>query len=180
MARHARTASRKRQSGLSTLLLVILIAVLLLLAGGGAFAALYFTGVIHGSKPAAPAPQASATGAGADGAPSKKPEGPPQYLPLDPPLVVNFDNKGRVGYLQVSINVMAHSKKAIEAVKANMPVVRNNLILMMSSKSYKQLDTREEKEKLREQAREEINRVLKDQSSGERIADVYFTAFVMQ
>lgn len=179
MANLPHTVSRRRQRGLSTLILVVLIAILLLLAGGGALAALYFTGVIHGKKPQAVTVR-KADGATGTDATAGEPAAPPQYLPLDPPLVVNFDNKGRVGYLQVSINVMAHSKAAISAVRDNMPVVRNNLILLMSSKSYEQLDSREEKEKLREQARDEINRVLKAQGSGEQISEVYFTAFVMQ
>lgn len=166
----------RRQAGVSALVLVIILGVFLLLAGGGAVATLYLTGVIDTGQAAE-----KDAGDGADGeGESEPPRPPPQYLPLEPPLVVNFDRKGRVGYLQVSIELMAREKETIQALQQHMPVVRNALVLMMSSKSYEGLDERSEKEALREAAREEVNTVLKEQNVDGRVEAVYFTAFVMQ
>lgn len=170
-------STRARQRGISTLVLVIIITVVLLLAGGGAFAALYFTGMISGGEDAA----AMAEGEGGEGAEgAKEPPKPPIYLPMEPPLVVNFDRQGRVGYLQVSIELMARDKATLDVVRNHMPVVRNAMVLMMSSQSYEQLDERSEKEKLRQKALEEVNAVLEEQGAEGRIESVYFTAFVMQ
>lgn len=169
-------STRARQRGISTLVLLIIITVVLLLAGGGAFAALYFTGMINGGEDAA----AMAEGEGAEGEAAEEPPKPPIYLPMEPPLVVNFDRQGRVGYLQVSIELMARDKATLDVVRNHMPVVRNAMVLMMSSQSYEQLDERSEKEKLRQKALEEVNAVLEEQGAEGRIESVYFTAFVMQ
>lgn len=172
LSRVGESATLRRQRGASTLVVVLLAVVFLLLASGAAVATLYFTGVIGGGTVGevleageeAPAP----------------PAGPPRYLPIEPAMVVNFDRNGRVGYLQVNIEIMAREESAIEGVRQHMPVVRNNLLLHMGGKSYEELQTREQKEMLREEARDEINRVLEERGVAERIEEVYFTAFVMQ
>ncbi len=163
------TASPASQRGASKLIVIALVFVFLMIASGVAVAALYFTGVIGGEDVTAEAEQAEA-----------EPPKPPVYLPIEPAMVVNFERQGRVGYLQVSIEVMAREQAAIDAVRQHMPVVRNNLLLLMSGKSFKELETREQKNALREEARREINRVLDRQQVNGDIEAVYFTAFVMQ
>ena len=61
-----------------------------------------------------------------------------------------------------------------------MPVIRNNLVMLFSSQTYKALMTVQGKEKLREQALREIQKVM-EKETGEKVVDnVYFTSFVMQ
>jgi flagellar FliL protein len=172
----------RRQAGLSTVVLVILILVaVLLLGGGGTVAALYFGGVIGGdSAPTANADAAGADAQGGDAQAKAEKKKPPIYLPIEPALVANFDRKGRVGYLQAGVELMAREQKTIDAAQKNMPVIRNNLLFLMSSKSYEELSDRAGKEKLREQALGEVNKVLEEQGFDGRIEAVYFTAFVMQ
>ncbi len=45
--------------------------------------------------------------------------------------------------------VMAHDEKAIDSVQKNIPVIRNNLLLLMSNRNYQSMMSREGKEKLR-------------------------------
>lgn len=113
------------------------------------------------------------------GAPSERPE-PTIYYTLEGELVVNFEDGGRVRYLQVGIDVMTHDAETIEGLKTHAAVVRNNLILLFSGRDYRELLTREGKESLRELAREEIRNVLESRGAASAVEEIFFTRFVMQ
>lgn len=103
-----------------------------------------------------------------------------EYLVLDPVFVTNLQDKDKQRYLQVGVQVMARDKEAIEAVKFHMPVIRNNLTLLFSSKNSKEINNRFDIEKLREEALAEIHKVLMENLGREGIEGVYFTSFVIQ
>lgn len=106
--------------------------------------------------------------------------GPALYLSLEPPFVVNAVGQGSTHYLQVSMDVMARDPAVIEAVKKHMPVIRNNLIMLLSSQDQAVVGTREGKEKLRADALAEVQKVLKEQIGEPGVEALYFTIFVMQ
>jgi flagellar FliL protein len=101
------------------------------------------------------------------------------YYAIDPPLVVNFEDGSVVRFLQITMEVMAHDQKAIDSVQKNIPLIRNNLLLLMSNRNYQALMSREGKDKLREEALAEIRAVQKKQG-GEDVDDLLFTSFVVQ
>jgi flagellar FliL protein len=101
------------------------------------------------------------------------------YYAIDPPLVVNFEDGSVVRFLQITMEIMAHDQKAIDSVQKNMPLIRNNLLLLMSNRNYQSLMSREGKEKLRAEALAEVKDVQKKQG-GEDVDDVLFTSFVVQ
>jgi flagellar protein FliL len=94
-------------------------------------------------------------------------------------MVVNFEDGSVVRFLQISMEVMAHDQKAIDSVQKNMPLIRNNLLLLMSNRNYQSLMSREGKDKLREEALAEIREVQKKQGGGD-VDDLLFTSFVVQ
>ena len=101
------------------------------------------------------------------------------YYAIDPPLVVNFEDGSAVRFLQISMALMAHDQKAIDSVQKNIPLIRNNLLLLMSNRNYQTLMSREGKEKLRQEALAEVRAVQKKEG-GSDIDDVLFTSFVVQ
>jgi len=101
------------------------------------------------------------------------------FYAIDPPLVVNFEDGSAVRFLQITMEVMAHDAKAIESVQKNIPLIRNNLLLLMSNRDFQSMMTREGKEKLRQEALTEVRAVQKKQG-GEDIDDLLFTTFVVQ
>ena len=101
------------------------------------------------------------------------------YYAIDPPLVVNFEDGSVVRFLQITMEVMAHDQKAIDSVQKNIPLIRNNLLLLMSNRNYKTMMSREGKEKLRQEALTEIRAVQKKEG-GPDIDDLLFTSFVVQ
>jgi flagellar protein FliL len=143
--------------------LIVIIGAAVLVIGAGA--ALLLT---HGR---------SATGHKSAAAPS----GPPLYLALDPPFVVNFQADQIVRFLQVSIEVMSRDPKTLDLLKANDPVVRNDLLLLLGNQKYATLATPQGKEQLRADALIVVRKDLA-QAGGDpkRLEAVYFTSFVMQ
>jgi flagellar FliL protein len=101
------------------------------------------------------------------------------YYAIDPPLVVNFEDGSAVRFLQITMEIMAHDPKAIESVQKNIPLIRNNLLLLMSNRDYQSMMSREGKEKLRQEALTEIRAVQKKES-GLDVDDLLFTSFVVQ
>jgi flagellar FliL protein len=111
---------------------------------------------------------------------SKPANGPAIYYALDPPLVVNFEQDGGMRFLQVTVEVMARDQDVIAAVQQNAPLIRNNLMLMMSSISYPEIMTREGKEKLRAAALAEVKSILKRETGKNGPESLLFTSFVVQ
>lgn len=101
------------------------------------------------------------------------------YLALDT-MVVNFAQKGPARYLQVDIQLMAHDAGALTTIEEHMPVIRNDILVMLGGQSYETVSSREGKEKLRQEILAAVNRILKQQNGKAAIQAVYFTNFVMQ
>lgn len=105
------------------------------------------------------------------------------YFSLDPAFVVNFqdqEQRGRARFLQVTIDAMTRDEAVLDAIKTHMPVIRNNLVLLLSRQSYEALVPHEGKEKLRSEALAEIQTVLMQEIGEPGVEAVYFTSFVMQ
>jgi flagellar basal body-associated protein FliL len=101
------------------------------------------------------------------------------YYAIDPPLVVNFEDGSVVRFLQITMEVMAHDQKAVDSVQKNIPLIRNNLLLLMSNRNYQSMMSREGKEKLRQEALAEVRAVQKKEG-GPDVDDLLFTSFVVQ
>jgi len=106
---------------------------------------------------------------------------PPVYLPLDPPFVVNFESDQQVRFLQVTVQLMSRDPQTVELLKANDPVVRDQLLMLFGNQKYTVLSTREGKEVLRKQALDSVRAVIAGAGGHpEHLEAVYFTSFVMQ
>ena len=117
-----------------------------------------------------------AAAAGEAGAEAK----PAVYFAFDPPLIVNFDDGQAVRFLQLQIEVLARDPKVVDAVKLHSPVIRNNLLMLMNGRDYRQLMNREGKEALRQECLKEVQRILAKETGKPGIEDLFFTSFVVQ
>lgn len=160
-------APKKKGSALKVTLIisgVVLVLALVVVAG------LYFTG----TRPfAAAADKTAASGV-------KDTDKQAIYYAIDPAFVVNFADQNQMRFLQVTVEVMAYSQAAIDAVKHHMPVIRNNLVMLLSSQDAKTLFTLQGKEELRAKVLQAIQQVLEKRTGDKGVQDVYFTSFVMQ
>jgi flagellar FliL protein len=141
--------------------------------------------LLNSMTPNCPAPEVVVD---KDGKEVAAPKGPPLYLPMDPPLVVSLEDKGSIRFLQVTVELMSRDEHVITALKTHMPVIRNNLLMLLGGQQITSLTNREDKEKIRQLALAEVQKILKDNPSGEEdgdehagtVEDLYFTSFVVQ
>jgi flagellar FliL protein len=109
------------------------------------------------------------------------PKGPPLFVALDPPFVVNFQAEQAVRFLQVSAQIMSRDLETIELLKTSDPIIRNDMLLLLGNQSYQSVSTLEGKEKLRSEALEVVRKVIaQNGGKAKDVEAVYFTSFVMQ
>ncbi|TVP84211.1 MAG: flagellar basal body protein FliL [Thioalkalivibrio sp.] len=156
-------AAARPKGGALKLVLIILVAVLL--GAGAVGGALYF---VLGSDPATTDPAAADT------------KRPLIYKALEPELLGNIDGPGRVRFVQVGVVMAMRDPKVGEAVDQHTPVIRNDLIMLLSGKTYEQLNSAEGKEATRQEMLETIRDVLDRNTGNPGVESIYFTSFVMQ
>jgi flagellar FliL protein len=117
--------------------LIVLIALVLVLAGGGAGAAWFFL-----MKPAD----------GAKVAEKKKPPPKPVFAPLDV-FTVNLKDERGERFAQVGVTLELKDTAAENELKERLPAVRNEILLLLSSKRIDELMSDEGKRELAQQIR---------------------------
>lgn len=147
---------------------IILITVVLLVAVGGAW--LYFR---DGTANTAIETPSSAI----------ETRGKNYYLALEPPFIVNFVYKDTLRYLQMTLSVMSHEPKILDQVTHHMPAIRHRLIMLISNKTFDELNGKDSKEALRDEMLLEIRNIIQAEQNKThkgRVEAVYFTGYVMQ
>lgn len=93
-----------------------------------------------------------------------------------PTFVVNLaDPLGR-RYLKIAIDVEVIDADAAELLNSSESKVRDSIILLLSSKTFADLSTMEDKISLKQEIVERLNQVL----GGPKVLRVYFTEMVVQ
>ena len=106
---------------------------------------------------------------------------PAIYSKFDPPFVVNFQNKGSMRFLQVSIEVMTRDAATADLIKQHDPKLRNDLLMLLGGQTFETLSSREGKEQLRNEALQAVAGVIAAEGGkAESVEQLYFTSFVMQ
>ena len=105
----------------------------------------------------------------------------PLYMPLEK-VTVNLQQKGPARFLQVEMQLMSFDQATLDAVTEHMPVIRNDILVLLASQPFETLSTLEGKEQLRQQILDKIHVALKEQAGMEEpgLQAVYFTSFIMQ
>ncbi|MBT5231585.1 MAG: flagellar protein [Methylococcales bacterium] len=160
------------ESGGKKKLIIIIVAAVILIGGAAAF-------FLMGGEDTSTDPDAAeeSTEEAVD-------EGPisevPIFAEIQPSFVVAFTSKRKVRYLQVSLSVVSRKQKVIDAVNFHMPVISNDVSLLIGMQKFSALKTTKGKNALRAALLAEIQRVVKENSELEGIDNVYYTSFIMQ
>jgi len=122
-----------------------------------------------------------AGGEGAEGEVALEDLAPSLYQPLDPPMVINFEQPdGSTRFLQLSLQAMTRDQAIIDALKTHLPAIRNNFLFLIANRNYDSLTSVAGKEQLRAELLAEIQSIMKKNLGEEGVEDIYFTSFVMQ
>lgn len=160
-------------------MLVVIAAVVVVLVGGGVGA--YFAFGHKGEEQTAEHGKEGGKEKGKGKKVEEAKKGPAIYVKLDPPFVVNFDASGVMRFLQVTVEIMTRDPAAAEVIKANDPMIRNNLLLLFGNQQSGDITTLEGKEKLRADALAVVAKVVSAEGGdGKTVEQLFFTSFVMQ
>lgn len=84
------------------------------------------------------------------------------YISIKPPLVVNYGGPGRVKYIKAELSLRTEDAHSAEEVSHHMPLIRDTLIMLISSVTDEQMASGEGKEKMRLEALAKINEALEN------------------
>ena len=127
--------------------LLLIVAAMLVLGAGGAGAAWYFTQGTPGGKDK----QAQA--------PKKEPAKKPLFAPLDP-FTVNLQDARGERFAQIGVTLQLDDPDIEIQLKDRLPAVRNQILLLIASKSIDELLTAEGKQQLAGQIRTGVAKVI--------------------
>jgi flagellar FliL protein len=147
-------------AGKSNKKLFIIIGAIVVLLGGGGAAAWFLT---QGS----PHP----------GEAKSEPQQAPVFLPLET-FTVNL--QGGEQYLQTDITLQVADQAQVDEIKQQMPRVRSRLLTLLSSKRAGDISTPEDKRKLTQEIKAQVNQPFYPQGKPQQVVDVLFTTFVIQ
>ncbi|QPK62137.1 flagellar basal body-associated FliL family protein [Methylomonas sp. LL1] len=171
----AETKPSEKKISTKLIIIIVLAALLLLLAGGGAG---YFFFMKQSSE--------TAHGQVTDGEGGKNEAAKPAeiipevYYDLAAPLLVNFPPGSSAKIIKVSLSVLVESDASVGVLKKHEPMIRNNLLMAISSIGADKAKTLEGKQELQAMMLNEIGKVMEKMAGKNTAKDVYFTEFVLQ
>ena len=103
-----------------------------------------------------------------------------EYLQMKPKFIVNLADQPRK-YLRINVDLMVEGKRSIMKVRKHFPALRHALIILFSEKAEADVQTQEQREKLREDALYAVKRTLdKYARNSDGVRDLFFTEFLVQ
>ena len=102
------------------------------------------------------------------------------YYDMEKPVVVDFPAGSPAKHGRVTIAMLVESAETVEALKKNDPMIRNNLLMLISSQDAVGLYSREGKDALRKAILDDVNAVLTKMAGKGQVDEILFTSFVMQ
>lgn len=104
----------------------------------------------------------------------------PTYIELTPNFVVNHVSEdSKLRYIKTSISIRTNESRR-ELIEHNMPLVRDALVMFLSSRTVEQVSGAIAREATRKEGAIAINNALKEETGLEPVTDILFASFVTQ
>jgi flagellar FliL protein len=159
-------------------LIIIIAAVVVLLAGAGG--GWYFMKSKEAvKKPAKHGEVHEEAEAEAEEAEGEHGPAAPIFLPLET-FTVNLLPDPDEKFLQLDVSIQVKKPEEAEALKAQMPAIRNRLLMLLTSKQANQISTMEGKQELSDEILAEVNKPFTKHGKPQKVTGVFFTSFVVQ
>lgn len=160
-------AAEKEPKKGGKLKLIVLALVVLAILGGGGFAAWKFF-----LQP----PEKPVEGEGNTTADPSEPQIIPAQMVTLEPFVVNLSDPMGRRYLKITMDVEMADVASVAELNAVMPRVKDTLLLLLSSKSFADISTLDQKLELKNDIVDRLNQIV----GKAKVRNVYFTEFVIQ
>ena len=104
------------------------------------------------------------------------------YISLTPPFVGNYglDGTPKLKVLKADVALRVTGEEATKAVKANEPLIRNQLVALFSQQTSDAMASVEGKEKLRQEALKQTQQVMNDETGKPVVEDLLFNNLIIQ
>ncbi len=102
------------------------------------------------------------------------------YITFKPPLIANFGGVGKLKYIKADFSLRVDNTEVAGAVQHNMPLIRNNLLILMAQQTDETLSSSEGKEALRQEALKQIQEIIKKEGKMEGVKDLFYNNLLVQ
>ena len=103
------------------------------------------------------------------------------YISLGSPLVLNLSSKrSRNTYLQLTADVLVKDSDSEELIKAHIPAMRHQLIVLLSEQPARDMKSPSKREEIRKIAAIKIQQLVSDLSGNKDVSDILFSSFLVQ
>lgn len=162
--------------------LIIILVTVLLIVGIGAGAAFFLLSGDDAEEKAQNSEQQSKASDSEKAEKEESPEEPKEahYVSLNPAFVISFQMGNRARFLQFKLELLTYKKSVADALADNMPMIRNEVVMLVGRQDLAELRTKDGREKLQQTLKEALNQALKRDADKEGIEAVLFTDYVMQ
>ena len=104
------------------------------------------------------------------------------YITLSPPFVGNYglDGTPKLKVYKADVALRVTGEDATKLVKANEPLIRNQLVALFAQQSTEAMNNVEAKEKLRQEALKQTQQVMNDETGKPVVEDLLFNNLIIQ
>jgi len=104
------------------------------------------------------------------------------YITLNPPFVGNYglDGTPKLKVYKADVALRVTGDEAAKAVKANEPLIRNQLVALFAQQTTETMNNVEAKEKLRQEALKQTQQVMNDETGKPVVEDLLFNNLIIQ
>lgn len=114
-----------------------------------------------------------------EGEEASKPEA--KYVELSPAFVTNFgQGSAKLKFVKADVTLRVLGDESAQIVESNIPMVRHEIVMLLSSQSAEQMTQADTQENLRLEAIKRINAIMEEETGAARVDDLLFTTFVVQ
>lgn len=107
--------------------------------------------------------------------------GKSKYVDLAPSFVTNFGTSSQnMQFLKADVSLRVASQSAVNIVEANMPLIRHQIVMLLSSQSNESMAQPNNQELVRIEALALTRKVLEAETGSPQVDDLLFTSFVVQ
>jgi len=108
-------------------------------------------------------------------------KGSAQYYDLKPAFVANFGTSTKkLKFVKANVSIRASSEQAVSMVVMHEPLVRHQIVLLLSRQTEESLSASAGQESVRVEALNLVQEALKKETGSPQIDDLLFTSFVVQ
>lgn len=143
-------------------IVIICVVAVTVLLGGGAGAYVYF-------------------GLGSDSGLEEKEVDEREYTYTEvPPVVANFDVKGKMRYLQITVSLQTRDETTSKLFKANLPLIQSELLSLMQGSQFNDITTIDGKAAFIKRVESNVKSLFKDNKDPIELERAMLTGFVVQ